>query len=109
MTLDYKNIPLEILPRLRDGSGDTLARRVRDENGLIMHGTLPPGSSIGLHTHQGNYEVIYILSGAGVCIDDGQEIPLSPGMVHYCPAGHSHSIVNTGDEPLVLFAVIPNC
>ena len=39
--------------------------------------------------------------------DDGQEVPLRPGTVHYCRPGHSHSIVNTGREPLVLFAVIP--
>ena len=108
MTLNYKDIPLEILPRLRDGSGDTLARRVRDENGLIMHGTLPPGASIGVHTHEGNYEVMYFISGTGKVIDDGVEIPVGPGSIQYCLTGHSHSTVNTGDEDLVFFAVVPN-
>ncbi len=108
MTLDYKDIPVQIKPHFKGGEGEIHARITEDEHGKIMHGTLPPGSSIGLHTHEGNYEVIYILSGAGVCIDDGAELPVAPGTVHLCLPGHSHSIINTGDQPLVLFAVIPN-
>ncbi len=28
-------------------------------------------------------------------------------MWHYCPQGHSHSVRNTGEEPLVIRAVLP--
>ncbi|MBQ2062666.1 MAG: cupin domain-containing protein [Oscillospiraceae bacterium] len=108
MTIDYKDIPLQILPRFKGGEGENRARLRTDEYGKIMHGTLPPGSSIGLHTHEGSYEVIYILAGSGVCLDDGAEIPVRPGTVNLCLPGHSHSIINTGEEDLVLFAVIPN-
>ena len=40
--------------------------------------------------------------------DDGQTVDIRPGMTHYCPPGHSHSVVNTGTEPLVILGVVPN-
>ena len=63
--------------------------------------------SIGLHTHHGNCEIVYVLSGSGQCIDDGAEYPISAGVCHYCPEGHTHSIRNTGGEPLELLGVLP--
>ena len=107
MTLDVTRISPQVLPHFKGGDGEAHARLLTDELGKIMHCTLPPGASIGPHVHEGSYEVMYFLSGTGVCIDDGQEVPLRPGTVRYCRPGHSHSIVNTGREPLVLFAVIP--
>ena len=65
------------------------------------------GASIGLHTHSGNCEIVYVLSGSGQCIDDGAEYPISAGVCHYCPEGHTHSIRNTGGEPLELLGVLP--
>lgn len=29
-----------------------------------------------------------------------------PGTCHYCPQGHSHSLVNDGTEPLSVFAIV---
>ncbi len=63
--------------------------------------------SIGPHTHTDNCEVMCIVSGTGLCHDDGTEVTLTPGMWHYCPQGHSHSVRNTGEEPLVIRAVLP--
>ena len=33
---------------------------------------------------------------------------LAPGGCHYCPKGHTHSLINDGTEPLEFFAVVPN-
>ena len=66
-----------------------------------------PGASIGLHTHQGNSEIIYILSGAGKVLCDGAYEPLSAGSCHYCPKGHAHSLINDSDGELAFFAVVP--
>ena len=68
---------------------------------------VPVGGSIGPHTHTDNCEVMCIVSGTGLCHDDGTEVTLTPGMWHYCPQGHSHSVRNTGTEPLVIRAVLP--
>ncbi|MFR7893260.1 MAG: hypothetical protein ACLU38_03455 [Dysosmobacter sp.] len=38
---------------------------------------------------------------------DGVWEPVAPGTCHYCPKGHSHSLVNDGTEDLVTFAVVP--
>ena len=62
--------------------------------------TLEPGASIGLHTHQGNSEIIYILSGTGKVLYDGAYETLVPGACHYCPEGHEHSLINDGKDEL---------
>ena len=76
---------------------------------LLLHQfhDILPGSSIGLHTHEGNSEMIYILSGTGKVLCDGEYEPLAAGDCHYCPMGHSHAMFNDGDEDLVYFAIVP--
>lgn len=39
---------------------------------------LAPGAFLGEHTHVGNSETIYVLSGAGTMLCDGVEEPLTP-------------------------------
>ncbi|MBO7452970.1 MAG: cupin domain-containing protein [Clostridiales bacterium] len=72
----------------------------------IMMGRLEPGASIGLHTHYNDSEVIYFLEGHGTIIFDDDQYPVGPGLCHYCPKGHDHSLVNSGDEMLRFFSVI---
>ena len=74
----------------------------------IMLGRLEPGASIGLHTHYNESEVIYILEGEGTVIYDDDKFPLRPGVAHYCPKGHDHSVINDTDAPLRFFSVIAN-
>ena len=48
-----------------------------------------------------------ILEGEGkVLYDDGEEA-VKAGMIHYCPEGHSHSLINSGSEDLIFAAVVP--
>ena len=109
MMLDFSAVQAAVVPHFKGGEGQALVRTAsEDAMGRILTLELPAGSSIGLHTHVGNCEVIHVLSGCGVCHDDGTDVVLRPGMTHYCPEGHSHGIDNTGDEPLVLLAVLPN-
>ena len=109
MTLDFNAIEPTVVPHFKGGVGEAHVRTaVSDAMGRILTLTLPAGASIGLHTHTGNCEIIHVLSGSGVCHDDGADVPLTAGMTHYCPEGHPHGIDNTGAEPLVLFAVLPD-
>ena len=108
MTLDLRSIEPTVVPHFKGGAGEALVRTVfSDEMGRVVSLTLPVGASIGLHTHTGNCEVIYVLSGSGRCIDDDAEYPITAGMCHYCPEGHTHSIVNTGNTELKLLGVLP--
>ena len=107
MIIDFDQIEETRIPRFRGGNGDTIARMHADDNGKIMYGKLEPGSSIGLHTHETSSEIIYILRGkADFLYDDGTE-SVSVGGCHYCPKGHSHSMINNGPDDLVFFAVVP--
>ena len=108
MVIDFNNIELEVMPHFKGGEGETKNRMFFDGVNKIMNGTLEVGCTIGYHCHETSSEMIYILSGdARVLYDDGEE-RLVPGQCHYCPKGHSHSLINASTtEPLTYFAVVP--
>ena len=108
MILDFYAMPANDVPPFKGGEGQVVIRKYDDpRRGAAVRLTVPAGCSIGLHTHTGNCELIYVLSGSGLCTDDGAEYPLTAGMCHYCPEGHSHGIRNTGSQPLELLAALP--
>ena len=107
MLINFNAMDVTEIPNFMGGEKTTRARMRVDELGKIMRGCLEPGASIGLHTHETSSEIIYILGGTGKALyDDGCET-LGPGDCHYCPRGHSHSLINDGKEPLEFFAVVP--
>ena len=74
---------------------------------LFAKSTLTPGSSIGPHTHKGDFETYYILSGKALVTDnDGLGHRLEAGDVMYTRNGESHSIENCGDVNLEYIAII---
>ena len=108
MILDYSAMETTDMPNFQGGEGTLHAQMRVDELGKILKGVLDPGSSIGYHTHETSSEIIYILSGRGKVKYDGGEEPVSAGVCHYCPKGHSHSLINDSNAPLEFFAVVPN-
>ena len=79
MTLDFNAVDPTVVPHFEGGAGEAHVRTaVADGMGRILTLTLPAGSSIGLHTHTGNCEIIHVLSGCGVCHDDGMDVPRPP-------------------------------
>lgn len=107
MLIDFSQMEEQVIPQFLGGEGSIRAKMRVDELGKILHGVLEPGSSIGLHTHETSSEIIYILAGKGKVLCDGEYEPLSAGSCHYCPKGHSHSLINDSDAPLEFFAVVP--
>lgn len=73
---------------------------------LFSHGVLPPGSSVGVHTHTGDFEVYYILEGKGLYSDNGKEVTVGAGDVTICPEGECHGLENVGDTDLHYIALI---
>lgn len=108
MILDYSTMETTHIPNFLGGEGTVHAQMRVDELGKILKGVLDPGASIGCHTHETSSEIIYILSGTGKVKYDDSEEPLKAGDCHYCPKGHSHSLINDSDGPLEFFAVVPN-
>lgn len=107
MIIDYNNIPEVTIENFRGGKGQLITRNYVDPHAKIMMSRLRPGASSGYHKHEGNSEIVYIISGHGHFDYDGQREDFKTGDVHYCPMGHSHAMYNDGDEDLVYFAIVP--
>lgn len=108
MQINFDNLETQVVNGMKGGQGEARLQLVQDVDNKIMRSVLAPGASIGLHTHETSSEVMYyFLSGTGKVLYDGVWEPVVPGTCHYCPKGHSHSLVNDGTEDLVTFAVVP--
>ncbi len=73
---------------------------------LFSHMVLAPGRSVGEHTHHGDHEIYYFLSGSGTYNDNGHYVKVCPGDTTVCNDGELHGLVNDGDEPLEFIALI---
>ena len=113
MILKFDDMPKAILPQFKGGEGDFRANMFFDGTNRILKGILVPGASIGIHKHEGNCEMIYVLGGRGTLLErdsEGNETisSVTSGDCLYCPEGDTHSLMNTShDEDLVFFAVVP--
>lgn len=93
-----------------DGHGEILTTRVADAGhvqgacNFIDYTVMPPGSTIGLHTHLRTEEEYYlILSGTGLMRCGEETFTVYAGDLIRNPPGGSHGLENTGDGPLTLF------
>ncbi len=107
MNIDFKKIDLSVLPNFKGGEKELEAKMFFDGTNRIMKAKLAPGASIGMHTHEGSCEIIFITSGNGSVIFDGERTPVYAGLCHYCPEGHTHSLINDSGEDLEFLAVVP--
>ena len=96
-----------VLENFNGGEGEFVARIFNDGKCKILRGYLEHGCSIGMHTHKSNSEMIYILSGTGTMLMEGDTENLPAGSCHYCPKGGTHSLSNQNDEELVFLAIVP--
>jgi mannose-6-phosphate isomerase-like protein (cupin superfamily) len=71
---------------------------------LFSSAVFPRGGRTDYHTHD-RAETIYVVSGEGMCVHEGEETPIREDMVMYVPAGEKHQIVNTGYEPMKVVAI----
>ncbi|MDR1487288.1 MAG: cupin domain-containing protein [Deltaproteobacteria bacterium] len=69
--------------------------------------TLPPGASVGMHSHTDNEDAFIIISGEGLFTDSGGiKTKVAEGDIAIARAGDSHALENTGQVPLVFICVI---
>ncbi len=107
MIINFNEISDTVLERFKGGEGTLISKMFTDTNGKIMSARLQPHSSVGLHTHVGNSEIIFILSGTGKVLYDGEYLSLKAGDCHYCPMNHEHSLINDTDDELTFYAIVP--
>ena len=98
---------------MRDGKGSvTITHLWKKEEMSSSHCrmaallTLPPGSSIGYHTHDNEEEIFAVIKGTAIFDDNGTVKTMNPGDTSLTGAGTGHSLANGGSEDLVVMAVI---
>jgi quercetin dioxygenase-like cupin family protein len=65
----------------------------------------PPGSDPGIHSHEGEEEIIYVLSGRGEIKVGDKVMPLEPGVAVFTEPGLEHGVRNSGEVELILISV----
>lgn len=87
-------------------------RRLAPPAGLTLmgasHVTLSPGAfSSQRHWHREQDELVVMIAGEAMLIDDRGETPVGPGDVLAFPAGeaNSHHLLNRSDTPCVFVAI----
>lgn len=96
------------------GGGDTIitfrhhvpVEKLNGKGRLFAHLSVPVGGSVGMHQHVEESEYYVITAGRGRYLMDDQSWEVGPGDVTEVAPGHSHSILNIGDEPLEFEALI---
>ncbi len=71
--------------------------------------TLKPGCSVGVHPHDNDEEIYYILKGTATLYDNGEKKELLPGMAVVTSGGAAHGLENNGEEALEYLAIIMDC
>lgn len=106
MLIDFQTLPEVTIPGMNGGTGEMTCRMFHNESYRLIPTAIHPGGSIGPHVQTSGDDLNYILAGVGKAVCDGVEEALRPGVMHICPQGSTHSIVNTGDEDLVMLTVV---
>ena len=102
----------EIREHMRGGDGSVIIENLFEKEELLGHSRmfsriiLEPGCSVGMHGHEGEEELFYIIKGDPLYYDDDKEVQLHEGDVTICEDGHSHSICNRTDETIYVVACI---
>lgn len=101
----FETVTADSHPVLGPGPGPYAFRLLSDPGGITQFGCfieeLPAGSSSGRrHWHETEDEMIYMLSGSVILVED-HETPLGPGDVACWPAGHpvGHRLDNRSAAP----------
>jgi len=93
--LDWGTIKWLVTPHLDAGAGLTVGE-------VVVY----PGRGHAPHTHPGEEEVIYVVSGEGLqTVGDGPPFPVREGDAVHVPRATLHSTVNTTWRPLRLVVV----
>jgi len=72
---------------------------------FVDYATIPPGASIGRHTHGADEELYLVLEGTGTMHLDGTDFRVGPGSVILNRAHGTHGLRNDSDAPLRIFVV----
>jgi quercetin dioxygenase-like cupin family protein len=78
----------------------------RSDRMLVGLNCFEPGQEHKLHSHAGMDKVYHVVSGRGLFLLEGREIPMEAGVMLVAPDGVPHGIRNTGSGQLIVLAIL---
>ena len=78
----------------------------QSERMLVGLNAFEPGQGHSLHSHAGMDKVYHVLEGEGVFLLEGEEVPMSPGVMLVAPEDVPHGIRNDSDQRLLVLAIL---
>ena len=113
MIIQRKDMRSEVRSQMKGGVGDVTVLHLVECDDLpniryVGEMTLPPDTSIGMHTHDKETEYYLITEGTGY-VDEGEgneEVRVIKGDVIVTGNGATHSIRNGGSTDLLVTAFI---
>lgn len=112
MTRPGRIVSLTSLPRAsivaHDGRGEIESVRAFVDADLetnlqfVEYVEMPPGTSIGIHTHGDDEELYFIVAGEGVMTVESTEYRVRQGDLVLNPRGGTHGLRNDSDAPIGL-------
>ena len=109
MKLSLKN---RVVHELFEGKGDAVISDIassdmmRSRNRCFIIIRLKQGDSLGIHRHEKECEIYYVIQGRGWYRDNEQEYEIKAGEAVICQDGDSHGISNNEKEELVFIALV---
>lgn len=111
MIKSVHDIVPEVAENVRGGTGCVTAHKLLDlfpgsaikSVGIVR---LEPGASVGPHSHHGEEDFYFCISGSGVVVDNGLEHPFTPGTLQITRDGETQAIRNTGETELVFLGAL---
>ncbi len=73
---------------------------------LVGLNAFEPGQEHKLHSHAGMDKIYHVLTGQGLFLLEGRELPMQAGEMLIAPEGVPHGIRNTGGDRLVVLAIL---
>lgn len=99
------DVAWEAHPRFQALQVKVLESKATHPYASIMLVKVAAGGEIPEHTHTVETETAYVLSGKAVLHVDGATYAFEAGVNASIPPGARHSVVNSYDEPLLIYAI----
>lgn len=78
----------------------------RSDRIMVGLNAFEPGQEHALHAHEGMDKIYQVLEGTGTFLLEDREEPMEPGIMLVAPEGVPHGIRNSGDERLLVLAIL---
>ena len=73
---------------------------------LVGLNAFEPGQEHALHAHDDMDKVYHVVAGRGLFLLEGRELDMQSGEMLIAPQGVPHGIRNSGDERLLVLAIL---